>query len=207
MAKPFLTEEAKKALREAAEGVEACCSAELVVAVRPRSGSYRDADLAAAILAGLAALTFLLFSPWPFRLVWFLIDPAVAGALAALACSRSSTLRRLLTSPAARRERVERAARATFVDRRIHATTGRTGILLYFSVLEREAEAVADLGVEPLTRTAGWRQAVGAIQEAVRRGATGVEIAPLVRALGAVLAPALVRRADDVDELADEVVE
>jgi len=207
MARPFLTDEAKQALREAAEGVEACCSAELVVAVRPRSGSYRDADLLAAILAGLAALTFLLFSPWPFRLAWFLVDPAVAGALAALACSRSPALRRLLTSAGERRERVRKAARATFVERRIHSTAGRTGILLYFSVLEREAEPVVDLGVEPLTATEGWRQAVGALQEAVRRGATGVEVAPLVRALGAVLSPVLVRRDDDVDELTDEVVE
>jgi putative membrane protein len=207
MARPFLTDEAKKALREAAEGVEACCSAELVIAVRPRSGSYRDADLSAAILAGLAALTFLLFSPWPFRLVWFLVDPAVAGALAALASSRSPALRRLLTSRAARRERVRTAARATFLERHIHATAGRTGVLLYFSVLEREVEPVVDLGVEPLMETEEWKRAVGALQEEVRRGKTGVEVAPLVRALGAVLSPVLIRSAEDVDELADEVVE
>lgn len=205
MARPFLTDAAKKALADAAEAVEASCSAELVIAVRPRSGSYLHADLLAGIAAGVAALAFLLFSPWPFRLFWFLVDPVVAGLLAGFAASRSMTIRRWLTSPAARRERVATAARATFVERRIHRTTGRTGILLYVSVLEREAEVVVDLGVEPLTETEAWRRAVRAIRETVRRGETGEQVAPLVKALGAVLTPTLVRHADDVDELSEEV--
>ena len=54
MAKPFLTPESKAALAQAARGVEACSSAELVVAVRPRTGSYLHADLLAGIVAGIA---------------------------------------------------------------------------------------------------------------------------------------------------------
>ena len=54
MAKPFLTDESKAALAEAVRAVESCSSAELVVAVRPRSGSWLHADL----MAGSGILVF-----------------------------------------------------------------------------------------------------------------------------------------------------
>lgn len=205
MAKPFLTDEAKDALTAAVHEVEASTSAELVVAVRARSGSYLHADLIAGILAALAALVVLLFSPWEFGLVWFVVDPIVAGLVAGLIASRSSGLRRLLTTAAERRRRVETAARSTFLEKRVHGTAGRTGLLLYVSVLEREAVVVSDTGLETLAATESWRHAVAALEEGVRQGEDGVRTAARVRGLAAILAPALPRAADDVDELANEV--
>jgi putative membrane protein len=205
MARPFLTDEAKQAFSDAIAAVEGCSSAELVVAVRARSGSYLHADLLAGLAVALAVLVTLLFSPWPFGLVWFVVDPLLAGLLGGLIASRSPFLRRALTSRAERRRRVETAARSTFVEKRIHRTAGRTGILLYVSVLEREAEAVVDLGVEKVAATEAWGRVTGEIREAVRRGADGVEVAGMVRALGALLSPALARADGDVDELANEV--
>ena len=141
--------------------VESCCSAELVIAVRARTGSYLHAGLISGILAGLVALAVLLYSPWTFAPVWFLVDPLVIGGLAGLAASRSARLGRAFTPWRRRRQRVETAARSTFVERRVHSTTGRTGILLYVSVLEREAAFVVDVGVEALAATDGWTRAVG----------------------------------------------
>jgi putative membrane protein len=205
MAKPFLNDESKTALQEAVRAVEGACSAELVVAVRPRSGSYLHADLIAGIMGGFATLAVLLYSRWAFGLAWFLVDPVLAGLVAGFVSSRFPALRRLLTRPAARRSRVETAARATFVERRIHSTTGRTGILFYISLLEREAVVVADLGVDTLAATDAWRTAIGEIVAAVRRGASGIEVAARIRDLAGVLGPALERSAADVDELPDEV--
>ena len=96
--------------------------------VRPRTGSYLHADLLFGVLAGVAALAFLLFSPWPFPPVWILIDPIVIGLLAGLAASWSTLLRRSFTPLAMRRRRVETAARSTFVERRIHGTAGTDGV-------------------------------------------------------------------------------
>ncbi|HEY7216378.1 MAG TPA: hypothetical protein VIC28_17285 [Thermoanaerobaculia bacterium] len=205
MPKPFLTEESKAALAEAVRAVESCSSAELVVAVRPRSGSYLHADLIAGIVAAWAALAVLLYSRWPFGLIWFLIDPVIVGALAGFAASRSDLVRRALTRRGARRWRVETAAHATFVERRIHGTGGRTGILLYVSVLEREAAMVVDVGVEALAATDAWRKAAAEIEAAVRAGADGAAVAERLRGLAVILAPALARSASDVDELANEV--
>lgn len=207
MGKPFLTDDAKRALTEAVREVEASTSAELVAAVRARSGSYLHADLIAGLAAGLAALAFLLFSHWPFGLVWFVIDPVLAGLLGGLAASRFPGLRRVLTRPAVRRRLAETAARCLFLEKRVHGTAGRTGFLLYVSVLEREAVVVTDIGLEALAATGPWQRAIAAIEDGVRQGEDGIRIAERVRALAGVCGPALPRAADDVDELANEVCE
>jgi putative membrane protein len=207
MAKPFLTDEGKRAFTDAVRDVEAVTSAELVVAVRARSGSYLHADLTAGILAGLLVLAVLLFSHWEFGLLWFVLDPLLAGLLFGWVASKSPGLRRALTGPADRRRQAETAARALFVEKRVHGTAGRTGMLLYISILEREAVLVPDLGLEPLAATESWKETVGAIAEAVRRREDGVEVARRVRTLAPLLAPALPRAAGDVDELANEVCE
>ncbi|HEV7504159.1 MAG TPA: hypothetical protein VGS07_04545 [Thermoanaerobaculia bacterium] len=205
MAKLFLTGESKAAFSAAVRTVEEASSAELVVAVRQRSGSYLHVGLAVGILVGFAALAFLLFSPWSHELIWFLVDPVVAGAIAGLIFSRSPLLSRAFTRQAVRRGRAETAARSVFVERRVHSTSGRTGILLYLSLLEREAVLVVDLAVEALAATDAWRAAVGEIEGAMRRGASGLEVAAKVSGLAAVLGPVLPRNENDVDELANEV--
>jgi putative membrane protein len=207
MAKPFLTDPARQALAQAVRAVEAGSSAELVVAVRPRSGSYLHADLIAGAVTALAALVFLVFSPWPFAPAWLVADPYLAGLLGAFLSSRLPSLRRALTRAALRRERVERAARSAFVERRVHGTSGRTGVLFYMSVLEREAAFVVDTGVEPVAATSAWRTAAGEIEAAVRRGEDGVAVAARIETLAPILAAALPCAADDVDELANEVCE
>ena len=207
MGKPFLTDEAKKALTEAVREVEACSSAELVVAVRARSGSYLHADLIAGIVTGIAALAFLLFSRWEFGLFWFVIDPVVAGFLGGLIASRFPGLRRALTRPAVRRRLAETAARSLFVEKRVHGTAGRTGILFYISVLEREAIFVTDVGIKTLAAAESWQRTISAIETGVRQGEDGIRIAERLRGLAAICGPALPRATDDVDELANEVCE
>jgi putative membrane protein len=207
MAKPFLTDEAKRALTDAVRDVEAVTSAELMVAVRARSGSYLHADLTAGILAALGVLAVLLFSRWEFGLVWFVLDPLLAGLLFGWIASKSPGLRRALTGPADRRRQVETAARALFVEKRVHGTVGRTGMLLYVSILEREALIVPDVGLEVLAATESWKATVAAIETAVREREDGVLVAQRVRTLGPLLAPSLPCAVDDIDELGNEVCE
>jgi putative membrane protein len=205
MAKPFLTQVSKTALSGAVRELESCCSAEVVIAVRARTGSYLHAALLFGTLVGLVTLAVLLYVPRTFAPIWFLLDPLVIGLLAGLLGSRSARLGRVFTPWRSRRQWVEAAARSAFVERRVHSTTGRTGILLYVSVLEREAAFVVDVGVEALAATAGWTRAVGEIEQAVRNKEDGVAIAGRLRGLAPLLSPVLVRGENDVDELPNEV--
>jgi putative membrane protein len=205
MSRPFLTDRAQEALQAAIRSLESASGAEMVIAVRARTGSYLHADLTAGLMVGVAVLAGLLFLPWRFELVWFLVDPLAAGVVAGWVCSRWPGLRRRLTGAGERRERVESAARSLFVEKSIHRTRHRTGLLLYVSLLEKDAAVVADLGLEALTFTQAWMEEVEAIIAAVRGGASGEEVAASLGGLAALLASAVARPADDVDEIPDEV--
>ena len=205
MAREFLGGAATTALRDAVSAIEARSSAELVVSVRARSAAYLHADVLVGVIAAVGVLAFLLFSPWPFALHWFLIDPVAIGALVALAASRLPPVRRALTPRAVREGRVRAAAGALFLEKGVHHTRGRTGILLYISLLERRALLVADAAVEREVPRREWRAAAAAIDRAVASGGDGAEVARTLGRLGDLLALHLPRAAGDVNELPDEV--
>ncbi len=183
--------------------VEAKSAAEIVVAVRPRSGDYRHADLAFGAIAAFLALCVYVYAPQEFA--DDLVPPALLLFFAACVvfAAHVAPLRRLLTARAARAANVRTAARAAFVDQRVSATRDRTGILVFVSVFERRAEIVADLGV--LRRAEGDQpaRAFAEIERTVAEGLPYEAFAQAVRGLGAWLADALPARADDENELDD----
>ncbi len=205
MAREFLGGAATTALRDAISAIEARSSAELVISVRARSAPYRHADILVGLIAALATLAFLLFSPWPFALPWFLVDPVLIGALVALAASRLPPVRRVLTPRSQREARVRAAAGAAFVEKGVHHTRERTGILLYISLLERRSILVADSTVERDVPRREWRAAAAAIDRAVAGGGDGAEVARALASLGDLLALHLPHRTGDINELPDEV--
>lgn len=205
MSRSFLEAGGTRALERAIASVESRSAAEVVIAIRPRSGSYLHADVLVGAVAATATLATMLFAPWPFELAWFVIDPLVFGMLAGLATSRLAPLRRWLTPPRARAARVREASLAAFTARGVHHTRDRTGILVFASLLERRVEVVADVGVERAVPTSVWRSACEAIHDAVAAGGDAEGLARAIDDLGEILESALPRREDDVNELPDEV--
>jgi putative membrane protein len=195
----------KAALLAAVQQVEARTSAEVVVVVRPRSGSYLHADLVVALAFGCATLFFLLFAPWEFEPVEILAGPLAVGALAGMLSSRVPPLRRLLTRASERRQRVLTAARAAFVEKGVGRTRERTGLVVYLSLLERAAAIVADSGIVDRVPPEAWAAATAAIDAELSARLDGPAVAARIAALGDVLAPALPRAADDVNELPDGI--
>jgi putative membrane protein len=194
----------EEALLRAVREVETQSCAEIVVAVRKHSGSYRDASALVGAAVAAATLAFGLFSPWPFSLRWIFLDPILLGVAASWGASYVPALRRLVTSTGERRHRVEVHARSMFVERGITKTSGRTGVLVYVSLLEREAHVIADAGVTTQVPAEEWRAAVDAIERAAHRS-KATAVARAIEALGPVLGRHLPRAGDDVNELPDEV--
>jgi putative membrane protein len=202
----FLDGGGREALKDAVQAVEARSSAELVVTVRPESGSYAAVDLAWALGAGVAALAFVLFSPAEVPTWALLAEPLAIGLVAWSLSFSTPVLRRLVVSRARRERRVHEAASALFHERRVHQTRGRTGILLHVSLLERTCEVVPDLGVVEAVEAERWDAAVASLRRCLFAGAGAVDFARAVERLGDVLEPALPRSEDDVNELPDEPV-
>lgn len=207
MAREILSAPEKAALVAAVKDVERRSTAEVVIAFRGRSGAYLDADLLAGILLGLSTLWFQLFTPWEFSLPTILVSPALAGVLGAILSSRVPPVRRLLTSRAARRERVRVGALAAFHEMGVGQTRERSGVLVYVSCLERAAAVVPDAGVRRRLPGDAWDGAIRAIQAAAAAASPAMRVATAVRELGDLLATALPAREDDVSELPDEVAQ
>jgi putative membrane protein len=201
----FLSEAGKQALLAAVREVEARSAAEVVITIRTHSGRYLHADLLAALLASCGTLAFLLYSPWPVASHFILLDPIVVGLLAGLFSSRTPSVRRWLSSRGLMHEAVEREARATYVDKGVCETRGRTGLLLYVSQLEREAAVVSDRAVSHALGETVFRTRVQALRERIAEGGNALALAAWIRELADPLAAALPRSDDDVNELGDEV--
>jgi putative membrane protein len=203
MATRFLDDAARAAFARAVETVEGASAVEVVVAVRQRSARYLHANMAVATVAAIAALAYALFAERAFSLLTILVDPVVLGAACCGLVELTPGVKRALTPAGHRRAAVARAAKATFVDRGVHATTGRSGLLVYVSWLEREVALVADLGLLRDVPTGALAAAEAKLTAAVPRG--GAAVAAALAGLAPMMAKAMPHQADDVNELPDAV--
>lgn len=203
MSARFLDEEARASFERAIRTIESVSSVEVVVAVRRRSHEYRLANLIVGTLAAFTGLAVMLFSQHPFGLAAILVDPFVVGIAAGLLVEILPGVKRVLTTPSRRRHHVARAARAAFVDRGVHVTASRGGLLVYISWLEQEVSLVADIGLAQKLPADAIRQAEHDMSAAMSAG--GARVAGLLEALSPELAKALPRRHDDANELPDAI--
>ncbi|HVK73538.1 MAG TPA: hypothetical protein VM734_09465 [Kofleriaceae bacterium] len=203
MVRGFLDDAARKAFADTVTAIEAVSAVEVVVSVRIRTRRWLHAHLLVGLVATWAALAFMLYAAHPFALASFLIDPLLAGAVAGAASTLVPAVVRALTPRAIRRRAVVEAARATFLERGVHHTAGRTGVLLYVALTERMAVLIADDGVERAVDPARWQEAAAAIDRAVAAG--GHATATALARLTSICAHALPRSHDDVNELPDAI--
>jgi putative membrane protein len=189
---------------EQAVGVaERATAAELIVVAAARSGSYLD--VAGTVGAGFAMLVllFALFAPVPFDPVAVAVEIPLSFVLAAWLTHRTPPLLRALVPAVRMRKQVERAAAEHFLAEAVHGTRGRTGLLVYVSLLEERVALVPDLGLEGRIPNAAWAE--------VRWSATGDPsrprmLADLVRGIeqiGAILKQRIPADATDVNESPD----
>lgn len=199
----FLDDEARRAFKHAIEAIEGASCVEVVVAVRQRSSRYVHANFVVGVAVAFAGLAAMLFSDYEFGLTSILVDPFVVGILAGLAVELLPAVKRVLTPPAVRQAQVARAARATFVERGVHNTMDRSGVLLYVSWLEQCAVLVPDSGFAQKLEASDFASADDELTAAVPRG--GAEVARVLEAFGLRHAGAMPRRPDDINELPDDI--
>src|SRR5204863_9882519 len=153
------------------EGVSA---AEVVVAVRRRSASYLHANVIAGVAVAVAGLAVTLFSAHEFALTSILVDPFVVGGIAGALVELLPGAKRALSPQKLRHREVLRAARATFIERGVHRTRDRSGVLVYISWLEREVVLVPDSGVERVLAGDTGADATRTLTAALRDGGAAV---------------------------------
>jgi putative membrane protein len=200
----FFSDEAKRASVVSVRTVEAQTSAEVVVAVRKRSGRY--GVLAYHFGLGLAAFVvlFLLVSPRVYSVGAIALEGLLALVLGVGVSASFDTLLRALSRSATLSANVNSAARAAFYDLGISRTSGRNGILVFVSLFERHCVVLTDIGLNPAALEPGWLAAVAGLERAVKRRDLAA-FQQALTSLGPVLGRVHARSEDDVNELPDEV--
>jgi putative membrane protein len=98
--------------------------------------------------------------------------------------------------------RVSERARRCFAESGLTRTRGRTGVLVFVTLLERRVVVLADEGIHRvLDPDESWQQVVELAVDGLRRGQPIEGIEAAVRRCGAILARHLPAIAPDLDEL------
>ena len=195
-------ENARKALTACVKEIETLTDAELVLAIRARSDSYRHADYLFGALLAFVGLVFIIFSPYTFHPSWVLVEVVLFFVLGAFVSSRSIWLSRLLTRKKLQADKVRTSAAAMFYEAGIANTRRETGILVYVSLLERRLEVLADRGVLKAVPALEWNEGLFELHEAARLGDAKL-LETALHNLSKLLALHLPATGDNPNELAD----
>ncbi|HEX8889822.1 MAG TPA: hypothetical protein VF779_11755 [Pyrinomonadaceae bacterium] len=202
MSNPRFDQSACDQLAQAVREIETETDAEIVIVVRARSGSYRHADYLAGFILSFATLLFMLFSPLEFQHYWVAIDVALFFVIGAYISSRSSGIRRLLTTKEFRAEAVRQGAAAMFYEAGIANTEAEMGLLIYLSLLERRLELIADRGILKAAPPLEWNERVYELHRAGRVPQLQT-LMKAIRELGRLLAECLPPTGENPNELPD----
>lgn len=210
---------------EAVAQAERLSDGEIVTVVAQRSDAYHDVALHWAVLAMLLVPALLAALPqsavdrvtamllgWnaePTRataMLGLLILLALVFLIVRLALAWMP-LRMALTPGATKSRRVGRRALELFRVGAEKKTHGRTGVLLYLSLLEHRAEIVADEAIHSKVEPEIWGEAMAALVEKVKEGDPAEGMALAIARIGDVCATCLPKTHDDPNQIPDRLLE
>ena len=220
-----MTEADHQLVTAAVADAEHHTSGEIVTIVTDLSDHYEDIGIAwASGVAFVALATYATFPDVYMGLInrltggWgheYTTNEYVAMLLSAVALKWVGTwlilkwmpLRLWLTPNATKLARVRGRAISLFKVGTESKTVGRTGVLLYLSMLEHRAEIVADEAIASKVAPEVWGDAMVDMITHVREGRIADGMAAAVRDVGAVLTEHFPRADDDRNELPDRLIE
>lgn len=219
-ASDLINEEQRRQVERAIVEAEAKSSCEIVPVVATSSGRYdRAEDMIGLWLAILAAVAVWLILPrqlnesgsWDSVPIYVGLLAMVVGIVVAFIAgatlgSRIGWLRRLFTPRKQMLEEVSARAREMFFDKRIHHTSGSTGMLIYVSLYEHIAVVLGDQEILDKLGQTFLDQLCRQLTEGLRQADTCDAICSVIAEAGRQLSGPLPRAKGDVNELHDALV-
>jgi putative membrane protein len=201
--RPFTPDEHAE-ISDAITRAEEHTSGEIVVVVARASAGYRTFALMCAALVALAVpLPFIYFSKWPVEYIY--LAQMIVFAVAAI-LSQWEPLRIAITPGSIKRARAHQRAIEQFLVQNLHTTHGRTGVLIYVSIAERYAEAIADDGIYRKVTPEVWDALIAALTVNIGRGAHVEGFVAAIETCGAILAEHFPPETGDRDELPNHLI-
>ena len=202
----FFSAVEKDSIRRAVADAEALSSGEIATMVVWESERYREAEqLGALLVAGLVGV--ILAVVLRHVTIWTYIPLVCVLYLPLLVLFRHYP--RLKLSFVGRRRQAEavhdRALRA-FYEQGLYRTREETGVLIFISTLERKVCILGDRGINERIAAGSWQALADELAAGIRAGRGAAALCRVIAGCGSELARHFPRRADDRNELTDEVL-
>jgi len=216
----YLTEEQQKQVEQAVVEAEKRTSCEIVPVLASSSGRYdRPEDIVGLWFTVITALCLWFFFPrnagqagdWSglplgVELIFAALLLIIAFIMGAIVGSRIGWLRRLFTPRQQMQDEVAARAREIFFDKRVHHTEGGTGILIYISLFEHMAVALADQAIIDKLGQNFVDQICQHLTQGLHSGDAATAICDVIQEIGEQASTPLPRADDDQNELNDLLV-
>ena len=115
-------------------------------------------------------------------------------------------VREAMTPGFVKRHSVHKSALEQFLAHGIHLTEGRTGVLIFVSLSEHQAEIVADTAIYAKVDPIVWTEAIAALLAQAKEGQLANGIIAAIERSGMVLSEHFPPSVDDTNELPNKVV-
>jgi len=215
----YLTDDQQNQVEQAVVEAEQRTACEIVPVLSTSSGRYdRPEDIVGLWFTVITALCLWYYFPkntgqgdWSgfpvqIELLFATLLLIIAFIMGAIAGSRISWLRRLFTPRQQMQDEVAARAREIFFDKRVHHTDGGTGILLYISLFEHMAVALADQAIIDKLGQSFVDQICQQLTQGLHSGNATAAICEVIKEIGEQASTALPRAEDDQNELHDVLV-
>jgi putative membrane protein len=189
---------------------EESTSGEIVVIAARQSDDYIHVPLhiAAALALAVPLLLpfFAGFFPWAsVPLFWVFVVQLLVFIVVALVLG-TAPLRYAITPRRLMRKYAHRYAAAEFLAVNMHGTGGRTGVLIFVSLLERHCEIIADTAIDAKVAQQDWQAIIDSMLPLLRRGETAEALILAVSCCGELLAKHFPPGVPNPNELPDHFI-
>ncbi|PQO35830.1 hypothetical protein C5Y96_09280 [Blastopirellula marina] len=210
----------RQQIEQAVAQAEATTSCEIVPVVATASGRYdRAEDILGLWLATISAIVVWTLYPrtapehgdWSGMtlesgLLVLVASIVVAFLAGGILGGQISWLRRLFTPSDQMKDEVATRSRQAFFDRRVHHTSGATGLLIYVSLFEHRAAILADQVVLEKLGQAKLDELCQQLTDGLHQGHPTQAICTVIQAAGQQLAQVLPRTEGAANQLPDALV-
>lgn len=215
-----LNETELQAISQAVTKAELHTKGEIALAVTGESSDYSFFELLASVIFGAIVLTILLpfhgtisalldrltwvSVPWHMSALYGIISFSAIGIFFLLA--NIPAIDRIVVPSVHRKVAVYRRALRHFVESGVYATSERTGVLIFISIMEKEVHILADSGINALIDQKEWDSLAKQVAKGIHAGTTAKNLIEVIERCGVLLTEHFPAADDNPNELSDGLV-
>lgn len=187
------------------ESLEAVTSGEIVPVIVRKSSSYKTVEAVDAFILSYIFM-FIFYAVHKSITPTNIVVLTIVAMLVILLMSLFNFLKRIFVPKILMKHKVHTAAMVSFYKYGIYNTKGRTGILIYISLMERMVVVVGDEGIHAKVGDAAWNDVISIIIDGIKKKHLVHGIVQGIESCRTLLKRHFPASADNKNELSNKVI-